>query len=183
MGEGPELQTERLLLRRWRAEDLAPFAALNADPVVMEHFPSTLDRAESDELIARIERGFERDGYGFWAVEIRDTGALAGFVGISPVGEEMPFHPAVEIGWRLSREHWGAGIASEAARESARFGFEQLQLPEIVAFTAVVNLRSRRVMERLGMSRDRAADFLHPLIEPADPLAAHVLYRLAAPAA
>jgi RimJ/RimL family protein N-acetyltransferase len=167
-----------LLLRRWRGEDLDAFAAINADPVVMEHFPGTLTRERTAEMIERLESGFERDGYGFWAVEISATGALAGFVGLSPVSEEMPFGPAVEVGWRLGQEHWGQGIAREAAEAALSHGFGSLGLGEIVAYTAVGNLRSRRLMERLGMHHDGSADFDHPGLAAGHPLRPHVLYRL-----
>jgi ribosomal-protein-alanine N-acetyltransferase len=181
-GEGPELRTERLLLRRWREQDLEPFAALNGDPQVMEHFPAMLSRAQSDELVARIERSFEVDGYGVWAVEVPGSLPFAGFVGlIAQRDPTYPFAPAVEVGWRLAREAWGRGIATEAARASLEFGFGQLGLREIVSFTTAGNERSRAVMERLGMVRDPAEDFLHPALEPGHPLAPHVLYRLRAP--
>ena len=120
---GPALETERLLLRRWRAADLDALAAMNADPEVMEHFPETLSRAEAALLLARLQAGFERDGYGFWAVELRDGAALAGFVGISPVPDDIPLAPAVEVGWRLGREHWGKGIAHEGAQAAIGYGF------------------------------------------------------------
>jgi RimJ/RimL family protein N-acetyltransferase len=175
------LRTERLLLRRWRPEDSEPFAQLNADPQVMEHFPATLTRAQSDELIERIERSFAADGFGAWAVELPGSIPLAGFVGLWRQNDErLPFAPAVEIGWRLSRESWGRGIATEAASAAIGFGFGELGLEEIVSFTTVANTRSRAVMERLGMRRDPAEDFLHPQIAADDPLAAHVLYRIKA---
>jgi RimJ/RimL family protein N-acetyltransferase len=178
-GEGPVLETERLLLRRWRAQDSEPFARLNGDPEVMRHFPATLTRTQSDELIERIESSFIRDGFGAWAVELPREIELAGFVGLwRQTDEQLPFAPAVEIGWRLAREAWGMGIATEAATAAIAFGFEQLGLEEIVSFTTVANERSRAVMERLGMSRDPAEDFLHPALAPEHPQAPHVLYRL-----
>jgi len=176
---GPELQTARLLLRRWREEDLAPMAAINADPDVMEHFPASMSRTEVALLIARLEAGFERDGYGFWAVEVREQGTLAGFVGISPVPEDIPLAPRVEVGWRLARAQWGKGIACEAAKASLDHGFGALGLEEIVAYTSVENRRSRRLMERLGMRHDPAADFGHPRVPAGSPLAPHVVYRIA----
>jgi RimJ/RimL family protein N-acetyltransferase len=176
--DGPQLQTARLLLRRWRERDLEPFAQLNADPEVMEHFPATLSRGQSDELVARIERGFERDGFGFWAVELREERSLAGFVGLGFVRDRMPFAPAVEIGWRLGREHWGKGIASEAALAARDHGFQTAGLVQIVAYTTARNERSRRVMTRIGMHHDPSGDFVHPAIDAADPTAPHVLYRV-----
>ncbi len=174
----PRLRTTRLLLRRWRPEDLAPFAALNADPAVMEHLPGALSRAESAALVERFEAGFERDGYGLWAVEIPGEAPCIGFVGLSPVAFDVFFAPAVEVGWRLARRFWGRGLASEAAGAAVAFGFQRCRLEEIVSFTAVGNLRSRAVMERLGMRRDPHEDFDHPLLAAGDPLRRHVLYRL-----
>jgi ribosomal-protein-alanine N-acetyltransferase len=178
-GEGPELRTGRLLLRRWREEDQEPFAALNGDPRVMEHFPATLSREASDDLIQRIERCFRENGFGAWAVELRGEIPLAGFVGLWPqTDERLAFAPAVEIGWRLATGAWGRGIATEAAGAAIGYGFDELGLDQIVSFTTVGNQRSRAVMERLGMRRDPAEDFLHPGLEPDHPLAPHVLYRL-----
>jgi RimJ/RimL family protein N-acetyltransferase len=179
----PELSTPRLKLRRWRPGDREPFAALNADPEVMEHFPRPLTRAESDSLLEGIEAGFERDGFGLWAVEVSETGELAGFTGLATPSFDAHFTPAVEVGWRLSRPSWGNGYATEAGRAALAFGFEQLGLEEIVSFTTVANRRSRAVMERLGMTRDPGDDFDHPLLAEEDPLRRHVLYRADAPRA
>ena len=172
------IRTERLLLRRWRPEDRAPFAALNADPVVMEHFPSALSREESGALVDRIEAGFEANGFGLWALERVDTGEFIGFTGLSTPGFAAHFLPAVEVGWRLSRPAWGHGFATEAARQALRVGFERYQLPEIVSFTASGNTPSRAVMRRLGMRHDPAEDFDHPALAPGHRLRRHVLYRL-----
>jgi len=178
---GPLLRTERLLLRRWRAEDSAPFAQLNADPQVMEHFPATLTRAQSDALIEQIELCFKTHGYGAWAVEVPGEIELAGFVGLWPQNDpRLAFAPAVEIGWRLSRISWGRGIATEAATAALAYGFDRLGIEEVVSFTSAGNARSRAVMERLGMRHDPAEDFLHPQIDVAHRLARHVLYRLRA---
>jgi RimJ/RimL family protein N-acetyltransferase len=174
-----ELSTARLLLRRWRATDREPFAALNADPHVMEHFPARLTRAESDRLIARIEAGFDRYGYGLWALELRATGELVGFTGLNVPSFDAHFTPAVEIGWRLARFAWGQGYATEAGRASLAFGFEQAGLREIVSFTSAANLRSQAVMERIGMTHDPADDFDHPELGTGDDLRRHVLYRIA----
>jgi RimJ/RimL family protein N-acetyltransferase len=176
-----ELQTDRLLLRRWRPADREPLAALNADPRVAE-FLGALSREESDSLAARIEAGFEQRGFGFWAVEIRGGAAFAGFVGLSVPRFEAHFTPCVEIGWRLAAEHWGHGYATEGARAALAFGFDELRLVEIVAFTAPGNTRSRRVMEKLGMTYDPADDFDHPLLAEGHPLRRHVLCRIARPA-
>ena len=145
----------------------------------MEYFPATLSRAESDELIDRIERSFSEHGYGLWAVEVAGETALAGFVGlICQQNSELPFAPAVEVGWRLAQSAWGRGIATEAASASLDFGFDTLGLDEIVSFTTAENRRSRAVMERLGMRQEPDEDFLHPALEAGDPLAPHVLYRI-----
>ena len=173
----PGLRTERLALRQWRDDDLGPFAALNADPEVMEHFPATLSRAESDAFVERMRAGIEERGFGLWAVEVVETGEFAGFVGLAEPRFDAHFTPAVEIGWRLGRAHWGRGYATEAARAAAAFAFDELRLAELVSFTAAVNGRSRRVMERLGMTHDPADDFDHPNV-PEGPLRRHVLYRL-----
>lgn len=176
--EGRTLATARLVLRRWRAADLAPFAALNADPRVTEHLGGPLRRAASDALAARIEDHFARHGFGLWAVEIRGGAPFAGFVGLSVPSFEAPFTPCVEVGWRLAAAHWGRGYATEAAHGALEFGFATLGLAEIVSFTVPRNLRSRRVMERLGMTHDPADDFDHPLLPRGHPLRRHVLYRL-----
>jgi RimJ/RimL family protein N-acetyltransferase len=173
------LETERLLLRQWRPADRAPFAAMNADPVVMRHFPRPMTRAESDGLADRLEAGIAERGWGLWAVEVRAGGAFAGFVGLQPVtNPSMPVAPAVEIGWRLAAGFHGHGYATEAARRVVAYAFDELALPELVSFTTVQNRASRRVMEKLGMTRDPAGDFDHPTV-PADwAERRHVLYRL-----
>ena len=163
-------------LRRWRPEDVEPFAALNADPEVMEHFPSTLSREETIAAVGRVEKHFEERGYGFWAVEAPGQAPFIGFIGLAVVPFEAFFTPCVEIGWRLARPWWGRGLATEGARAALACGFERLGMEEIVAFTVPGNIRSRRVMETLGMRH--AGDFEHPRIEPGHPLRRHVLYRL-----
>lgn len=172
-----QLETSRLRLRPWRDEDFAPFAALNADPQVMAHFPATLDRAESDVLAARCQSLIEAQGWGFWATEIKASGDFIGFVGLHRPIAELPFSPCVEIGWRLARPFWGQGYASEAARAALSFAFNDLALAEVVAFTSLENRRSQAVMERLGMRR--AENFEHPALPPGHPLREHCLYRLA----
>jgi RimJ/RimL family protein N-acetyltransferase len=172
------VRTERLLLRRWRPEDLAPFAALNADPAVMEFMPATLSAGESAAFIERIETGFEATGYGLWALGLPGEAPFIGFAGLARVDFDVFFAPAVEVGWRLARPFWGRGLASEAARAALAVGFEQCGLAEVVSFTAEGNARSRAVMERLGMPHDPAEDFDHPRLADGDPLRRHVLYRL-----
>jgi RimJ/RimL family protein N-acetyltransferase len=178
----PRLRTTRLLLRPWHAQDLDPLAAMNADPAVMEHFVAPHSRTQSAAMLERLQDGFRRQGYGFWAVELPGTAPLIGFIGLAPVPAQMPFAPAVEAGWRLAREHWGQGLATEGAQAAIDYGFGPLGLHEIVAYTATRNLRSRRLMERLGMRHDPREDFAHPEIVPGHALAPHVLYRLPAPA-
>jgi RimJ/RimL family protein N-acetyltransferase len=168
------------VLRRWRLSDREPFARINADPVVMEHFPGLQSPAVSEEMIADFEQQFERDGFGLWAVEIPGEIDLAGFVGLARVAPEMPFAPVVEIGWRLTPAAWGRSIAYEGARAALDYGFGPAGLSEVVAYTTVRNERSRQLMERLGMRYEEGADFLHPKIAPNDPVAPHVVYRLSA---
>ncbi len=172
-----EFQTERLRLRQWRAADREPFARLNADPRVMEFFPAVLDRAASDAIANRIETLIAERGWGLWAVEVLQTGEFIGFAGLHIPPPELPFSPCVEIGWRLAYEHWGQGYATEAARAALRVGFDVLNLTEIVSFTALGNLRSRAVMQKLGM-HEEAATFEHPLVPVDSPLREHCLYRL-----
>lgn len=176
---GPELRTERLILRRWNDADRDAFAAINADPAVMEHFPALLDRGQSDDFVDRIEATFDGRGYGLWAVEIPGRAAFAGFIGLWPALFAAPFTPAVEVGWRLGVEHWGQGYAPEGAAAALDHGFAVAQLDEIVSMTTVANTKSRRVMEKLGMHRDPADDFDHPNT-PGWHGRRHVLYRLSA---
>jgi ribosomal-protein-alanine N-acetyltransferase len=180
MSPETELRTERLLLRHWRDSDREPFAAMNAHEEVMEHFVATRTRSESDEMIDWIESSFDAAGFGLWAVEVTATGEFIGFTGLVAPSFEAHFTPAVEVGWRLARPAWGHGYATEAARASLAFGFHEAGLEEIVAMTATTNVRSQAVMKRLGMTRDPADDFDHPRIDPAHPLARHVLYRISA---
>jgi RimJ/RimL family protein N-acetyltransferase len=175
------LRTERLLLRPWTDDDLSPFAALNADPVVMEHFPATLTREESDLMVERIGVRFAETGLYLWAVAVPGATPFIGFVGLSAPAFHAAFTPCVEVGWRLDRTAWGKGYAVEAARTVVADGFDRLGLDEIVSFTTSTNLRSQRVMQRLGMTRDPADDFDHPNLPPGHPLRRHVLYRLARP--
>ena len=173
----PTLATPRLCLRPWRESDLEPFAALNADPQVMQHFPQVLDRAESDAMAARIAAHFERHSFGLWAVEVLGQASFIGFVGLSVPRFQAHFTPCVEIGWRLARAHWGCGYAIEAARAALAHGFDTAGLGEIVSFTVPGNTRSRAVMQRLDMTHAPADDFDHPLLPQGHPLRRHVLYR------
>jgi RimJ/RimL family protein N-acetyltransferase len=171
----PSISTPRLLLRPFSPEDLAPFAALNAHPLVVEWVGSRT-RAESDALAETINAEIEREGWGFWAVEVVGTVPFIGMVGLHRVNPSYPFAPAVEIGWRLAPAHWGHGYATEAAAAALQHGFAG-GLHEIVAFTATGNRRSQAVMTHIGMVRDPAADFDHPGLAVGDPLRPHVLYR------
>lgn len=170
-----EIRTERLVLRRWTQSDRTPFAELNSDKRVMEHFPAVLTRAESDAMVERIEAHFERHGFGLWAVEVVDEVPFIGFVGLAVPSFEAHFTPCVEVGWRLAAAFWGRGFATEAARACVAFAFDRAGLDAIVSMTVPENIRSRRVMERLGMTRDPADDFSHPTLPDHR---WHVLYRL-----
>jgi ribosomal-protein-alanine N-acetyltransferase len=174
------IATGRLLLREWRAEDREPFAALNADPRVMEFMPALLARAQSDALARASEAHFAARGFGPWAVEVPGVAPFIGFVGLVVPAFEAHFTPAIEIGWRLAAEHWGQGYAPEAALASAHHAFAVIGAEELVSFTTPGNLRSRAVMRRIGMTRDPADDFEHPRLAPGHPLRHHVLYRLRA---
>lgn len=170
------LTTARLRLRPWRESDLAPFAAMNADPLVMEHFAAPLTREESDAYARRMMAAIEGRGWGNWALEEIGGEPFVGFAGLSVPSFEAHFTPCTEIGWRLARSAWGRGYATQAARAALAFGFGELGLAEIVSFTALANARSIAVMERLGMRRDGGFD--HPRLPAGHRLQRHVLYRI-----
>ncbi len=172
------LKTERLILRPWRESDLEAFAHINADPKVMEFFPNLLSRQQSDAYAEKIQRELAVRGYGFWAVEVPGIADFIGYVGLNYWNLDMPFAPCIDVGWRLGSEHWGSGYATEAAKVALRYGFEKLQFEEIVAMAAKENIRSHRVMERLGMECDPREDFEHPKLPQGHPLSLRVLYRL-----
>jgi len=172
----PSLVTARLVLRGWLPGDLEPFASLNADPEVTRFLPAALTPSESDALVDRFVDHWREDGFGLWAVERLQDGAFLGFTGLG-VPAWAP-GPETEVGWRFARSAWGCGYATEAARAAVRFGFEVLDLPEVVSYTTTANERSRRVMERLGLTRDPTGDFLHPRLAADHPLRPHVTYRL-----
>ena len=176
-----QLQTARLILRRWKAADRDPFALMNADPKVMEFMPAPLTRAESDRLADRIQHHFRQHGFGLFAAELNITGDFIGFIGLSIPTFVSSFTPCVEIGWRLTSECWGRGLATEGAQAVVDYAFDVLGIPELVSFTVPENKRSRRVMERLGMTHDPTDDFEHPSLPEGHPLRPHVLYRLRAP--
>lgn len=172
------IQTKRLILRPWREEDFEPFAALNADARVMEYFPATLTRAESDAMATRVKREIEERGWGLWAVSVPGEADFIGYIGLKPVDFTAHFTPAVEIGWRLAFDFWCKGYAAEGALAALRYGFDVLKLNEIVSLTTPGNIRSRRVMEKIGMHRDPKDDFDHPKLPEGHPLRRHVLYRI-----
>jgi RimJ/RimL family protein N-acetyltransferase len=170
--------TDRLILRHWQNSDRQPFSELNSDPRVMEFMPGPLSREQSDLLADRIDAHFKDHGFGLCAAVLRRDQSFIGFIGLAVPAFSAPFTPCVEIGWRIAFEHWGTGLATEGAREMVRYAFEVLNLEELVSFTAPANVRSRRVMEKLGMMRDPADDFEHPNLPANHPLRRHVLYRL-----
>lgn len=172
------LETSRLLLRRFSEDDREPFARLNADPRVMEFMPACLSRRESDLLFDRIEDHFRKHNFGMYAVELRETRAFIGFVGPATPRFQAHFTPCVEIGWRLSADHWGCGLATEGAHAVISYAFDVLRLDALVSFTAPANIRSRRIMEKIGMIHDPSEDFDHPGLPEGHPLRRHVLYRL-----
>ena len=181
MSDCPELHTDRLLLRCWRPEDRGAFAAINADPRVMEFLGEPLSRERSDLLADWIEERFRSQGFGFWALELPGQEPFIGMAGLNVPRFDAPFMPAVEVGWRLDPRYWHCGYATEAAHAALEFAFGPLGLDEVVAFTAQGNIRSRKVMERLGMHRDRGDDFDHPMVAQGSGLRRHVLYRIRRP--
>lgn len=172
------LTTERLILRNWRSDDLDHLAALNADDEVMRYFPDRPDLEQSAATLARVMAGMKRHGFGFWALETSDNNVFVGFAGLLRPAFHTHFTPCVEVGWRLARSAWGLGYATEAGKASLAFAFDRLGLDEVVSMTVVDNLPSRRVMERLGMTRRPEDDFGHPILPFDHPLRPHVLYRL-----
>jgi ribosomal-protein-alanine N-acetyltransferase len=172
------LSTPRLTLRPWRDADVDAFAAMFQDPKVMEFLMPVADRATVDAMVGRIRKHFDTHGYGWWAAELKATGAFIGFIGLVHIPFEAHFTPAVEVGWRLASAHWGQGYATEGARASLDCGFARLGLAEIVSITVPANRRSWRVMQRIGMRRDPAGDFDHPRLAQGDPLRRHLLYRI-----
>ncbi|MEE3256326.1 MAG: GNAT family N-acetyltransferase [Actinomycetota bacterium] len=169
-------------MRHWLPEDRKPFAVMNADPEVMKYFPSVLSSDQSDLFAETIQMGLEERDFGLWALQLRegeeDEGPFVGFVGLSAPLWTATFTPCVEIGWRLHRDHWGMGYATEAATRVLDYSFTRLDLGEVVSFASVMNLRSIAVMQRLGMHRDLEEDFVHPLVDASDRLSRHALYRM-----
>lgn len=176
MNSDSVIVTERLVLRHWREADLAPFITMNQDPKVMEYMPSLLTDEQVTLFYEGMQQHFKMHGYGLYACTVDQQ--FIGFVGLNVAKFEAHFTPAVEIGWRLAYPYWGKGYATEAARAVVKFAFQQFGLKEIVSFTAIQNMRSRRVMEKLGMTHDPKENFAHPKLVPTHPLSMHVLYRL-----
>ena len=172
-----ELETDRLRLRQWSADDFPLFAQLNADKEVMKYFPNILSRKESDELAERCRSLIMQRGWGLWATELKASGDFIGFVGLHIPKPSLPCAPCTEVGWRLAKQYWGNGYATEAAAEALRFAFSVLDLAEVVSFTAVANQLSRAVMQRIGMI-DTKINFFHPDIPENHPLSEHVLYKI-----
>jgi RimJ/RimL family protein N-acetyltransferase len=177
----PTIETPRLLLRNWRNDDVEPFVAMNADPRVAEFLRGPYSRERSESAARTMRERLERDGYGWWVVEVRGGAPFAGVIVLQAVPFEAPFTPANEIGWRFAFQHWNHGYATEGARAALDHAFRELDWPEVVAFTAAANLRSQRLMERIGMTRDPRDDFDHPKLEPDHPLRRHVVYRVKNP--
>jgi len=180
-GRFDTIRTDRLLMRRWRDSDRAPFAALNGDPETMRFFPETMDQAASDALVDRIEARFDQHGYGLWALEIAATGQFVGFTGLGPVPDDVPGASGLEIGWRLARHAWHQGYATEAARAALTVAFDGVGLPEVWSFTSLLNEPSMAVMRRIGMTE--VSRFEHPRIPAGHPIRPHVLYHLSRPEA
>jgi RimJ/RimL family protein N-acetyltransferase len=172
-----EIETKRLLLRNWKVEDLEYFYALNSDPVVMEYFPKTLDRRESDELANKAKSLIDKNGWGFWVCELKDGSEFMGFVGLNSPDYELPFSPCIEVGWRFAKKYWGHGYATEAGEASLKYAFTQLNVEEVVSFAVANNRKSIAVMERLGMS-NMHSNFSHPKLPRNSPLSEHVLYKI-----
>lgn len=172
-----EIETERLLLRQWRNEDLRQLIEMNSDPKVMEFISPILSEDQSKAMMERANKSWEENGYGRFAVEVLETGSVIGFIGLAVTRIDAHFTPAVEIGWRLSTQYWGKGYATEGAIAVTNFAFNYLELTELISFTSAVNLRSRRVMEKIGFQRNPIDDFDHPNLSPDNPLKPNVLYR------
>ena len=172
------VSTERIIIRNWQPLDSLPFAVMNADKQVMEFFPSPLTTIETEAMIARINKHLEQHHFGLWAAELKETGEFIGFIGLSIPNLSASFMPCIEIGWRLAQPYWGRGLATEGAKAVLAYGFNQLKLEEIVSFTTINNVRSRQVMEKIGLSHNVADDFNHPNLPLTHPLSRHVLYRL-----
>ena len=171
------IETDRLYLRQWQTSDFMTFAEMNADLDVMKYFPKPLSSKVSDSIANKCSQLIKDKGWGFWAVSLKETDTFIGMVGLNEAHADMPFAPTVEIAWRLHKDYWGQGYATEAARASLNFAFDTLGLDEVVAFTAVINEHSQLIMQRIGMSNTQQ-NFYHPMLDSNHPLAEHVLYKV-----
>ncbi len=171
------LETERLILRQFEISDRLALAKMNSDPEVMRYFPSILSREQSDDLADRIATKIDRNGWGFWALELKDSAEFIGFAGLNQPDDEFPFNPSVEIGWRLARPHWRKGYATEPAIAARDFAFKEIGLDELVSFTTTGNLPSQGVMKKIGFV-NTGQNFMHPAIAPENPLCEHVLFHM-----
>ena len=172
------METERLILRKWCDADLEPYYQINQDPKVIEFLHGPLKREECQNFINETNRRIDKDGYGLWAIELKENQKLLGFVGLNSPDFAAHFTPCVEVGWRLGSQYWGRGYASEAARLALEIGFKKFNLPKIVSFTVPKNLRSLAVMKKIGLVRDLNGDFFHPKLLLDHRLSRHVLYYL-----
>jgi len=173
-----ELRTRRLLLRQWKDSDYDAWATMNADEQVRKYFPKVLTRAEADGEADRIRANIAQRGWGMWELEVPGVHPFAGFVGLSVPAIDVAWMPAVEVGWRLARDAWGNGYATEGAQAALHFAFDELALDEVVAMSVVPNTPSHRVMDRIGMIRDDSADFDHPRVPQDWALKRHILHRI-----
>ena len=172
-----EIETPRLILRQWKKEDRPLFAKINADSDVMEFYPSILEKKESDEFAQKLESLITKRGWGLWAVETKDEKKFIGFVGLHKPTYDLPIKSCVEIGWRLAKEYWGNGFATEAANAALDIAFGKLNLPEVYSFTSIINKKSKAVMERLGMVNTNK-NFNHPMLPENSQLSEHYLYKI-----
>ncbi len=171
------LESDRIILRQWKDSDIPVFAELNADSEVMRYFPETRTEQQTRDMVSVVSAGINKTGWGFWAAELKKSGEFIGFVGLNAAPADLPFSPCVEVGWRLHRKYWGNGYATEAGKISLAYAFEQLELNEVVSFTTQSNVKSRRVMERLGM-KNTGRNFKYPDVPADHPLSEHVLYSI-----
>ncbi len=172
------LATPRLLLRTWSLADVAQYHQLNQDPKVIAFLPGSLSKEQVENFIATANKHQQQHGYTLWAVELKKTGELIGYIGLNPIDWQAPFTPAVEIAWRLDSRYWNQGYATEGAKAALAYGFNRVNLEQIVSFTVPDNKRSIRVMKKIGLIRDEYGDFAHPKLAPDHPLSQHILYRL-----
>lgn len=176
-------ETERLIIRNWRETDKAPFAKLSADPTIREFFPDLLSQQRAYELVDEDREIVAKNKYGWCAAELKETGEFIGMFGLTTFSDILPFYaPGLfELGWYLATDHWGKGLATEGGQGALDYAWQTFGSHEVVAFTATINLPSRRVMQRLGMTHDPSEDFDHPKVDIGHRLRPHVLYRIQNP--